>query len=313
MNLLPSLIPPPSAHFVSDDHLTNAYEKYLSHIKAADYRHVNARHPFLVQFPANCGIKCHSKIKKIVGSVNHNVISSEFAHLFIDESTLATLQRSHPEIILDSVPMLPNLKIEKSTSEFIAACKASANTESIPTTLSVAFAPLTTSDIVYLSEFFKAFPSSVQIQLDGPLRTNQEIHFSIHLDCHDAPKVVNIFSSLPFTLWIERRMQFQTFNRWSRGLCQSGHDTTTPMYKVNITGKGYIVGISDSGIDMTHCHFYDPNHGIPYNTVNMDHRKVIYYNKYVDGLDDSEGHGTHVSSTVAGRSYLDYGDYRYLL
>jgi subtilisin family serine protease len=76
------------------------------------------------------------------------------------------------------------------------------------------------------------------------------------------------------------------------------------MYEVNITEEGYIVGISDSGIDMTHCHFYDPEHAVPYDTVNMQHRKMIYYNKYVPY---SEGHGTHVSSTVAGRSYLDYG------
>jgi subtilisin family serine protease len=275
-----------------------------------DYRHLNARHPFLIQFPSNCGISCHSKIKKIVGSANHNFISPDFAHLFIDQSSLATLQRSHPQVILDYVPMLPALKIEKSTNEFIATCKASQSPDPIPLTLSVTFAPLTTSDILYLSNLFKTFPSSVQIQLDTPLQTNREIHFSIHLDCHDATKVISIFSSLPYTLWIERRLAFKTLNRWARGLCQSGRDTSTPMYEVNITGEGYIVGISDSGIDMTHCHFYDPEHAVPYDTVNMQHRKVIYYNKYVDGLDDSEGHGTHVSSTVAGRSYLDYGDYR---
>ena len=41
------------------------------------------------------------------------------------------------------------------------------------------------------------------------------------------------------------------------------------------TGEGFIIGISDTGIDMKHCHFYDETHSVPYDTVNLDHRKVI--------------------------------------
>lgn len=178
-------------------------------------------------------------------------------------------------------------------------------------TLSVTLAPLSTADVLYLTNLFKTFPSSVQIQLDTALQTNKELYFSIRLDCHEASKVISIFSSLPYTLWIERQFEFKTLNRWARGLCQSGRDTATPMFEVNITGEGHIIAISDSGIDMTHCHFYDPEHAVPYDRVDMNHRKVVYYNRYVDGLDDSEGHGTHVASSAAGSSYLDYGDFRY--
>jgi hypothetical protein len=34
------------------------------------------------------------------------------------------------------------------------------------------------------------------------------------------------------------------------------------------------------------------------------------YSNYADKVDDSDGHGTHVSCTAIGQSYYNYGDYR---
>ena len=55
---------------------------------------------------------------------------------------------------------------------------------------------------------------------------------------------------------------------------------------------------------MMNKYFYDPDHSIPYNTVNTDCRKVISY-MYVEGQGDrfdnaDSYHGTHVSGSVGG-------------
>jgi hypothetical protein len=63
-----------------------------------------------------------------------------------------------------------------------------------------------------------------------------------------------------------------------------------------------------AGIDMTNCYFSDASHATPYNSVNLLHRKVVYYNTYADAYDYGEAHGTHVCGSVAGNSTLTYGD-----
>ena len=87
----------------------------------------------------------------------------------------------------------------------------------------------------------------------------------------------------------------------------------TPLYgsKVGLTGEGEVIGISDTGIDMNNCYFYDADHSPPYNVYNPLHRKVVYYNTYMDKEESfPEAHGTHVCGTAAGYSSLDYGDLR---
>lgn len=217
-------------------------------------------------------------------------------------------------MILDYAPMLPSFKIEKSTFELIESCQSKPSTSNYPTdnliTLLVTFAPLSLNDITYLNSLFQNFPSTVKVILDEELLPNKETIVTIKTDCNSINKLTNVLSNLPYTLWIEQRINFKVHNRWARGLCQSGDDKVKPLYEVNITGQGYIIGVADTGIDMTHCQFYDPNTLPPYDKVNLNHRKVIYYNTFVDNTDDSDGHGTHVSSTTSGKSYLDYGDFR---
>ncbi len=65
------------------------------------------------------------------------------------------------------------------------------------------------------------------------------------------------------------------------------------------------LGVSDTGIDMMNKYFYDPDHAVPYNTVNSDCRKVIAY-MYAQGkgdrFDNEESyHGTHVAGSVGGK------------
>ena len=49
-------------------------------------------------------------------------------------------------------------------------------------------------------------------------------------------------------------------------------NTDTPFADAGLTGQDVIVGVMDTGLDETHCMFYDE-----YNDVGPDHRKVVFY------------------------------------
>ena len=69
-----------------------------------------------------------------------------------------------------------------------------------------------------------------------------------------------------------------------------------------ILGTGQIVGCADSGLDMLHNFFYDPNRPPPFNTVDMTHRKVVSYVGYGDIDSIFDEHGTAVAGLIAGES-----------
>lgn len=69
-----------------------------------------------------------------------------------------------------------------------------------------------------------------------------------------------------------------------------------------ITGKGQIITIQDTDIDIYHDMFRDENQTIEFNQK-MNHRKFIHYENGANDLDLSDSqHGTAVASIAAGKS-----------
>jgi hypothetical protein len=47
-----------------------------------------------------------------------------------------------------------------------------------------------------------------------------------------------------------------------------------------VSGAGIIIGVSDTGLDMNHCLFFDPFYSTPYDTLNLNHQKVKSFSLY---------------------------------
>lgn len=62
--------------------------------------------------------------------------------------------------------------------------------------------------------------------------------------------------------------------KWANGVAQSGKFNKFPIYSANLTGRGQIIGIADSGLDVDSCFFHDPEVAIPFDKTNYSHRKV---------------------------------------
>lgn len=105
----------------------------------------------------------------------------------------------------------------------------------------------------------------------------------------------------------------ELFNRWTKGVVQSDHFNLQfedglrlvpyqPFFDQDIKGQNEIVTIIDSGIDHRHCFYNDPIHSVPFDRTDFNHRKIVRYQVISDIYDGENGHGTHVSGIISGKS-----------
>jgi len=122
---------------------------------------------------------------------------------------------------------------------------------------------------------------------------------SLHEVCHVSP--------IP-------RQELRNFE--AQWIVQSGVDGSRPFYDSGITGQGQVVAVSDTGLDKDNCYFRDSSgevattnyvsysrSGPQYTDLNK--RKVVQYNAFIDSTDDEDGHGTHVVGSVVGHKSTD--------
>ncbi|KAL0225836.1 hypothetical protein P9112_013160 [Eukaryota sp. TZLM1-RC] len=153
------------------------------------------------------------------------------------------------------------------------------------------------------------------------------------LDYSDDSLVIELCQSPVSTLlslaqhddvtWIEPHVHYEPFNCHAASLIESNSNSLSscPQSRPSqsnqfdwsakeITGKGEIVTVIDSGLDANHCLFKDNNNNILKGSIrnsinsaiNSKHRKILFYDSEIGDGQDLSGHGTHVAGSVSGFS-----------
>ena len=79
------------------------------------------------------------------------------------------------------------------------------------------------------------------------------------------------------THWVEHHQHYKPLNHYAQWITQSFAKGERPIWEKGIRGQGQVVGISDSGIDSSHCQFADPAVKMEYNKLMPTHRKIAKY------------------------------------
>ncbi|KAG2494005.1 hypothetical protein HYH03_007932 [Edaphochlamys debaryana] len=145
----------------------------------------------------------------------------------------------------------------------------------------------------------------------------------VYLCEEDMAKGVTWLQSQDLVMWVAPLPRLQTVNARAGWTLQTGSLNASkynqptselrPFWRAGLQGEGMIIGIGDTGIDMSHCYFVDDTYtagvmssrfsGSPLRWVEPNHRKVVQYalasttSFYGDSLG---GHGSHTSGSLAG-------------
>ena len=110
-------------------------------------------------------------------------------------------------------------------------------------------------------------------------------------------------------LYAKPTLDIDLTTRFSSGFLQTGVDTLEysdlllrvprKLQDLGLDGTDQIISVVDTGVDIQHSFFYDPNNNVQFETINNNHRKIIQYNTKNDQT-DINGHGTSVASVISG-------------
>jgi hypothetical protein len=266
---------------------------------------------FVLRYAEGCGQSCHESIKSAVHSVSgshYSIINKDHSLVHLSSARLHSISDTHGDKIADFVPVLPEMKIDSNVEIERYCLKA----DFVP--LHIVVMPISQEEIDDLS--INA-PSDWNMHVDsspghtvllGMFAELAPSHRSttvvVATPCDIAQAMVNYLASQNFVQWIAIRPEIKLWTEFANGVVQSGDSAIQILREANLTGEGQIIGIADSGLDTFSCFFFDSNVPTPYNTVDLSHRKVIYYHVHADAT-DSDGHGTLVSGTAAGKCEND--------
>jgi hypothetical protein len=301
----------------------------------------HVKHPIVFQFVKDCGILCHEKLSskvnayhlhspnKLCASLIHpsvtedspkhfySIIDSSHALAHVDLALAKEMAAEFPDHIVDFAPVLPSFKVHQNV-DLASLCppgEASLDTE---VELYVVYFPQDEEQVASLQSGVQAaaLQTDARTTVRSPFRfAEKDLHslavhdsatLTVHAYCPDVEEVVRHFSSRPEVQWVEVKPRMQALIRWAKNITQTGLHNEGPLQHIGITGNGRIVGIADTGLDDESCYFKDTSAEFPFDYLNLSHRKVIYYNTYVDD-EDGDGHGTAVSGTAAGKCGDGFG------
>jgi hypothetical protein len=227
--------------------------------------------------------------------LHYSIISSDYALILSDRSTVNYLASHNDYSISDHIPYLPEFKIDNELDYHVLCSNISAIIS-----IDIILFPLSEKHLLDLLATFQAL-NNVQISHRDieKMIPDQENIIQFILSCEAVKDTLFVLSALPEIQWIAPHYDMRSTLRWANGVIQSGSPFDLTLDRVGLSGQGQIIGIADTGLDLSSCFFNDPLHPIVTNQVNLAHRKVIFYNAYVDNV-DSDGHGTLVCSCAAG-------------
>ena len=124
----------------------------------------------------------------------------------------------------------------------------------------------------------------------------------VELEAAAATELLPRLAALPWAHWLEPAPEVRVRNYNAAALLQHSGSAVGArrVWDAGIRGSGQLVGMGDSGIDMTSCYFahIGPNNSTL--AAGPDHRKVVAYNSAPGDSLDLNGHGTHTAASLAG-------------
>lgn len=288
--------------YVSDDEIMTAQHDYMKSIDR--YR----KHLYLLKLRDNCQHLCHEILKRTLsGSKSekhlYSIVNRDHALIHISPRYMESFMHMLVDEVSDFAPVLPQFKVSKQISNVHRGDNC---TDDGFVDLHVTFFPMDQQDVERLHACVEGLAvqgGSGAVHFNHPDRCllphEDEKICTIRTSCTLLEQTVAAITALPFSQWVDRRAPIALHTRWANGVVQSGSDQYKPIHDQGLTGSGLVIGIADTGLDPYSCFFYDENMGFPYDYVDQAHRKVVYYNTFVDNA-DADSHGTMVSSIAAG-------------
>eukprot|EP00698_Gefionella_okellyi_P008968 TRINITY_DN2250_c0_g1_i7.p1 TRINITY_DN2250_c0_g1~~TRINITY_DN2250_c0_g1_i7.p1 ORF type:complete len:1246 (+),score=218.61 TRINITY_DN2250_c0_g1_i7:3530-7267(+) len=146
------------------------------------------------------------------------------------------------------------------------------------------------------------FPEAV-LDVDGCVTEFSVLSDVMTYRCDDVSAATIALSHRPYVLAIERLRPLRLHNNALHSIVQSGSISQTPIWNMGLQGDGQVIGIADTGLNLNSCFFDNGGCLAPFGTTNLACSKVVSYYKTERGdYTDSNGHGTHVSGTAAGKA-----------
>jgi len=345
------------------EHFIALHSRALSQIQDTLHQDYGKKHTFAIKRSASCVDGCHAQLAAAFGSHNLLRINEDTSLAFASESQLAEYMKvtSNDRVLVSYAPLVADSKVsndaasgcidfnkqaENAFAEYVHDVThgslenhlGGSQPLSKTSMLMMHIAPMSEEELTGFKTQLKALmdrrSGEVKLTSNMSLRPNRMGLLSVTVeakdsDCTKTNSLINELADLRVVMRVERDYEVQTFNRWGKPISETGNDHSQSItVQGGLTGSGQIIGVSDTGLDMSSCYFYDPNVSAPYcdvpNTsgsgaiilptgcLKLSHRKVVQYvrqNGITDYADDKSGHGTHVAGTVAGQSILNYGDF----
>ena len=124
----------------------------------------------------------------------------------------------------------------------------------------------------------------------------------VELDAGAAKELLPRLAALSWVHWVEPAPEVRVRNYNAAALLQHSGSAVGArrIWDAGIRGHGQLVGMGDSGIDMTSCYFADVGQNNSTLPAGPDHRKVVAYNSASGDSLDLNGHGTHTAASLVG-------------